>query len=385
MGSGTILREVLAGARAAARRLRRRRRRLERPELHRAAARGHGGRALEHAAPGRGAATHVGRAVARRAATGPVIAATDYMRSFADQIRPWVERALPRARHRRLRPQRLPQDAALVLRGRPPPRRAGGADRAGEDGRGRRDGARARRSSPTASTPSGPRRGGSEGGGGGWHRAGPRPGHRGLRRRTRDRGAGLGGRHRRRRGPAGRRWSPTRRRWRSRRRAAGKVAAIEVARRRQGQGGLAAPHARGRAAATAPSRAPAGAVAEAGAAAVQGRRGRDPGGGRRPPPRRPPPPHVPASPQAGDGRGARLRVARRAPAGARARRRPLDASAGPAARAGSPRRTSRSRAKDAPAPRRAPRRAGAAVAGPGPRPVAEGQLRDASARSSASR
>ena len=69
---------------------------------------------------------------------GPVIAATDYMRSYADQIRPWVERALPRARHRRLRPLGLPQDAALVLRGGPPPRRARGADRAGQDGRGRR-------------------------------------------------------------------------------------------------------------------------------------------------------------------------------------------------------------------------------------------------------
>ena len=41
--------------------------------------------------------------------------------------------AVPRARHGRLRPQRLPQDAALVLRSGSPPRRAGGADRAGQD------------------------------------------------------------------------------------------------------------------------------------------------------------------------------------------------------------------------------------------------------------
>ena len=40
---------------------------------------------------------------------GPVIASTDYMRAFADQIRQWVPGALPRARHRRLRPQRLPR------------------------------------------------------------------------------------------------------------------------------------------------------------------------------------------------------------------------------------------------------------------------------------
>ena len=51
---------------------------------------------------------------------GPVIAATDYMRLFADQIRPFVPQPLPRARHRRLRPLRLPQEAAPLLRGRPP-------------------------------------------------------------------------------------------------------------------------------------------------------------------------------------------------------------------------------------------------------------------------
>ena len=56
-----------------------------------------------------------------------------------------------------------------------------------------------RRSRPTASTPSGPRRGRCRGGDGGWHRAGRRPGHRRLRRRRGDRGAG----RRRRRGRGG--------------------------------------------------------------------------------------------------------------------------------------------------------------------------------------
>jgi pyruvate dehydrogenase E1 component len=35
--------------------------------------------------------SHVERCLSARPA-GPVIAATDYMRSFADQIRPWVDR-----------------------------------------------------------------------------------------------------------------------------------------------------------------------------------------------------------------------------------------------------------------------------------------------------
>ena len=68
LGSGTILREVLAGAELLRDDFGVERRRLERPELHRAAARGHGGRALEHAAPGRGGQGHVDRRAARRAA-----------------------------------------------------------------------------------------------------------------------------------------------------------------------------------------------------------------------------------------------------------------------------------------------------------------------------
>ena len=78
---------------------------------------------------------------------GPVVAATDYMRAFADQIRPWVP-----APYRVLGTDgfgRSDYRKALraLLRGRPPPRRAGGADGAGRRGRGRRRGARARRSS----------------------------------------------------------------------------------------------------------------------------------------------------------------------------------------------------------------------------------------------
>ena len=56
LGSGTILREVIAGGRSAARRTGVSRRHLELPELHRAAPRGDRGRALEPAAPDRDAA-----------------------------------------------------------------------------------------------------------------------------------------------------------------------------------------------------------------------------------------------------------------------------------------------------------------------------------------
>ena len=56
LGSGTILREVLAAADLLARRLRRGRRRVERHLVHRAAPRRHGDRALEPAPPDGGAA-----------------------------------------------------------------------------------------------------------------------------------------------------------------------------------------------------------------------------------------------------------------------------------------------------------------------------------------
>ena len=94
---------------AAARGLRRRRRRLERHQLHRAAPR----RAWRPSAGtcctrprSRGARTS---SSAWPTPAGPVVAATDYMRAFADQIRPFVPAPLQGARHRRLRPQRLPR------------------------------------------------------------------------------------------------------------------------------------------------------------------------------------------------------------------------------------------------------------------------------------
>ena len=120
--------------RSAARRLGRRRRRLELPELHRAAPRGDRRRALEPAAPGGRAEGELGRdCLGQR--QGPVVAATDYMRLFADQIRPYVPAALPRARHRRLRPLGLPPEAAALLRGRPALGDAGGAREPGQTAR----------------------------------------------------------------------------------------------------------------------------------------------------------------------------------------------------------------------------------------------------------
>ena len=59
---------------------------------------------------------------------GPVIVATDYMRNYADQIRQHVGTALRDARHRRLRAQRLPRQAAHVLRGEPLLRHRRGAE-----------------------------------------------------------------------------------------------------------------------------------------------------------------------------------------------------------------------------------------------------------------
>ena len=50
--------------------------------------------------------------------TGPVIAATDYMRAFAEQIRAVRAAALRRPRHRRLRPLGHAREAAALLRGR---------------------------------------------------------------------------------------------------------------------------------------------------------------------------------------------------------------------------------------------------------------------------
>ena len=90
LGCGTILREVMAGGRPAARGLGRGRRRLERAQLHRAAPR----------RPSTSSAGTCCTRARRRARAcveqclegrqGPVVAATDYIQTFADQIRPFV-------------------------------------------------------------------------------------------------------------------------------------------------------------------------------------------------------------------------------------------------------------------------------------------------------
>ena len=83
----------------------RRGRRLQRHELHRARARRawrpSAGRCCTRA---RTRASPTSRACSP---TSPAVAATDYMRAFAEQIRPYVPGAVHRARHGRLRPQRL--------------------------------------------------------------------------------------------------------------------------------------------------------------------------------------------------------------------------------------------------------------------------------------
>ncbi len=68
---------------------------------------------------------------------GPVVASTDYIKNYAEQIRPFLPKgpAVQGARHRRLRPERLPHQAARVLRSRPAlhrRRRAEGARRRGQ-------------------------------------------------------------------------------------------------------------------------------------------------------------------------------------------------------------------------------------------------------------
>ena len=76
--------------RPARERLRRRERRLERDELHGASPRRARGRALEPAPSDRRAAALVSWRQALAGRGGPFVAATDYMRAFADQIRPFV-------------------------------------------------------------------------------------------------------------------------------------------------------------------------------------------------------------------------------------------------------------------------------------------------------
>ena len=82
--------------------------------------------------------SHVEQCLSGR--SGPVVAATDYMRLFADQIRDLGAGRATRARHRRLRPHRLPPQAAPLLRGRPALRHRRGAQGAGRRGRGQAQG-----------------------------------------------------------------------------------------------------------------------------------------------------------------------------------------------------------------------------------------------------
>ena len=79
------------GRRTARDRARRGRGHLELPELHRAGARHRGRRPVEPAAPRRARRAPPGsRSSSPSARPGPVVAATDYMRAFAEQIRPSV-------------------------------------------------------------------------------------------------------------------------------------------------------------------------------------------------------------------------------------------------------------------------------------------------------
>ena len=120
LGSGTILREVLAAAEILEKDLRRAGRRLQRHELHASCA-------ARRSTSSAGTCCIRASRRARRtcsscspAHAGPFVAATDYMRMVPDQIRAVGAGPLSRARHRRLRPQRLARRAAQLLRGRSP-------------------------------------------------------------------------------------------------------------------------------------------------------------------------------------------------------------------------------------------------------------------------
>ena len=113
LGSGTILREVEAAAELLAAEYGRGRRHLELPSFTELAPRrpatSSGGTCCTPAEPRR--ISWVDERLAERPA-GPVVAATDYMRAFADQIRAVRARRPPlrRARHGRLRPLGLPRN-----------------------------------------------------------------------------------------------------------------------------------------------------------------------------------------------------------------------------------------------------------------------------------
>ena len=122
LGSGTILREVMAAAELLESDFGVRGRRVERDLVHRAAPRRDRGRALEHAPPGGRAAAGVRRRVpcGRR---GPVVASTDYIRAFADQIRQWVPGPTACSGTDGFGRSDFRRGAAALLRGRPPLRR----------------------------------------------------------------------------------------------------------------------------------------------------------------------------------------------------------------------------------------------------------------------
>ena len=125
LGSGMILREVLAGADAAAPTTSAWRRTCGASRASPSCARE--GMEVERwntLHPGEEPQDDVGRAVSSAGATRPGGRGDGLHARVRGPDPPVDRRAVPRARHRRLRPQRLPQDAALVLRGRPPPRRA---------------------------------------------------------------------------------------------------------------------------------------------------------------------------------------------------------------------------------------------------------------------
>ena len=197
---------------------------------------GHGGRALEPAAPRRGAAAR--RTSSERSTAAPARSSrrpTTSARS-PDQIRPYVGDAVHGARHRRLRAQRLARQRCA---------------------------ASSRSTATTSCSPRcsalGERRGRAQkaiekyehrhrGGAPPWRRltAGHGPGHRRLHRRPGDRDP------RRRRATRSRtrtrssRSSPTRRRWRSRRRSPASSRSCWSARRQGLEGHAAIAHARGR-------------------------------------------------------------------------------------------------------------------------------------------
>jgi pyruvate dehydrogenase E1 component len=89
LGSGTILRESDRGAGTAREGLGRGRQRLELPQLQRTGPRRPGRRALEPAAPHRASRVCPSWRSSWRH-TGPVIASTDYMKAYAEQIRPFI-------------------------------------------------------------------------------------------------------------------------------------------------------------------------------------------------------------------------------------------------------------------------------------------------------